>query len=81
MAVPALHQRMPINAGPRLIAWPLRSLASGSGSSVCVIRSLLAVEIRFPVAAAAVSRRVALPPFGLKLIDAQPSISVPSTEK
>jgi hypothetical protein len=74
---------MPHEAKLRLLAWPLAiepGLGIG-GRGVRVVRSLLAVKIRLLVAAAAISRRF-VRAIGLKLfVDAQASISVPSTEK
>ena len=47
-----------------------------------LVRPLLAMEVRFGVAPAASAGGSSEPSFGLKLfIDAQASISVPSTEK
>ena len=83
-AVAVLHQRMPHEAELGLLARPLaiEPRFRIGRRSVRLVGALLAVEIRLPVPAARIGRRFVVPSFGLKLfIDAQASISVPSTEK
>jgi hypothetical protein len=83
-AMTVLHQPMPDEAQLGLLAFAL-AVEPGfgiGGRSMAVVRAFLAMEVRFGVAPAACAGGSPEPSFGLTLfIEAQASISVPSTEK
>lgn len=84
-AVAVLHQPMPEEAELRLLAFALlvEPCLRIGGRGMRIVRPLLAMEIRLGVAPAASSGRFTRTVFGplTLFIDAQASISVPSTEK